>query len=162
MIDEIQPGQITMSNRRRSTMEKQQKPLDNDTLTTLAVQQAMELDERTQALQKAMAEILAQLTARCDGLEQKIKDVEKRAVDWTMEHDTIYTARVRQTDERIERLETIIHQQDDEIRQMSARIRALTTPEDPAECGIGYPLVPAAGLDMISHQEYMAMEETET
>lgn len=142
-------------------MEKP-KALDNDTLTTLAVQQAMELDDRTQALQKAMAEILAQLTKRCDELEQKIKDVEKRAVDWTMEHDTKSTARICQTDERIERLETIIHQQDDEIRQMSARIRALTTPEDPAECGIGYPLVPAAGLDMISHQEYMAMEETET
>lgn len=113
-------------------MEKQQKPLDNDTLTTLAVQQAMELDDRTQALQKAMAEILAQLTKRCDELEQKIKDMGKRAVDWTMEHDTNYTARIYQVDERIERLETIIHQQDDEIRQMSARIRALTTPEDPA------------------------------
>lgn len=142
-------------------MEKP-KALDNDTLTKLAVQQAMELDNRTQALQKAMAEILAQLTKRCDELEQKIKDMERQAVDWTMEHDTKSTARVCQTDERIERLETIVHQQDDEIRQMSARIRALTTPEDPAECGIGYPLVPAAGLDMISHQEYMAMEETET
>lgn len=128
-------------------MEKQQKPLDNDTLTTLAVQQAMELDDRTQALQKAMAEILTQLTKRCDELEQKIKDMEKRAVDWTMEHDTNYTARVCQTDERIERLETIIHQQDDEIRQMSARIRALTTPEDPAECGIGY--IPDPGISLL-------------
>jgi len=141
-------------------MEKQPKPLDNDTLTTLAVQQAMELDERTQALQKAMAEILAQLTKRCDELEQKIKDMEKRAVNWTMEHDTKSTARVCQTDERIERLETIIHQQDDEIRQMSARIRALTTPEDPAECGSGY--IPDPGLSLLGeiHIKHVWGEET--
>ena len=133
-------------------MEKP-KALDNDTLTTLAVQQAMELDDRTQALQKTMAEILAQLTARCDGLEQKIKDMERQVVNWAMTHDTIYTAKVCQTDERIERMETIIHQQDDEIRQMSARIRALTTPEDPVECGIGYP--PATG-ELLRQQEAMA------
>lgn len=129
------------------------KALDNDTLTTLAVQQAMELDDRTQALQKTMAEILEKLTDRCNGLEQKIKDMEKEAADWAMTHDTIYTARICQVDERIERLETIIHQQDDEIRQMSARIRALTTPEDPAECGIGYP--PVTG-ELLRQQEAMA------